>query len=84
MGHHFTALAAHLIIVPPSPSDHPSYELIFINTDSQEQVRMTIPRYGMFTDPGREITHEEVEQVASFIADYLHNFSGSGDEQAYT
>ena len=82
MGHHFTALAAHTIIIPATPSDHSSYELVFINTDSGEQVRMTIPRYGMFTDPGREITNDEVEQVAAFVADYLHNFSGSGDEQA--
>ena len=78
MGHHFNP--ASIIIVPPGPSDHASYELVFINTDSREQVRMAIPRFGMFSDPDREITPAEVQQVANFIANYLHDYSGGGGQ----
>lgn len=82
MGHHFNP--ASMIIVPPGPSNHASYELVFINADSGEQVRMAIPRFGMFSDPGREIEPAEVQQVANFIANYLHNYSGGGGGQVTT
>lgn len=84
MGHHFTNFSASMIIIPPSPSAHPSYELVFINTDSGEQVRLTIPRHGMFSDPTREITSDEVGHIADFMAEYLYNFSGGGVSQTPT
>ncbi len=74
MGHHFNLDTA--IIIPPSPTSYPHYELIFVNNDSGEQVRMHIPRFGMFEDPTREITPAQVEDIAEHIAGFLHDFSG--------
>ena len=72
MGHHFNV---RNLIIPPSHSPgHPYYEVIFINTDvdtNSPQVRMKIPVYGMFTDPNREITPSEVQDLADGIAHYI-------------
>ena len=73
MGHHFNPASA--IIIRPSPSI-PHYELIFVNTDSGEQVRMHIPRHGMFEDPTQEITMPQVEEFAEQIGEFLSSFSG--------
>jgi len=80
MGHHFNPLSA--IIIRPSPSSYPHYELIFANTDSGEQVRMHIPRHGMFDDPTQEITMPQVEDFAVQVGELLSGFSGESFRSA--
>jgi len=74
MGHHFNPLSA--IIIRPSPSSYPHYELIYANTDSGEQVRVYIPRHGMFDDHTQEITMPQVEELAEQIGELLSSLSG--------
>jgi hypothetical protein len=80
MGHHYNP--ARVMIIPPSPSSYPHYELIFANTDSGEQVRMYVPRHGMFEDPAQEITMDQVEELAEQLGEFLSSLSGDSFSSA--
>ena len=48
------------------------YDVEFLNKDTGQQITMSIPLSGIFeSDPSREITHNEVKDLANAISDVL-------------
>jgi hypothetical protein len=59
--------------------DPTSYDVIYRNDHTGEEITVKIPRAGVFEDPNREATREDVRRVAQNIGRILSTgFSGGG------
>lgn len=65
--HHF---GEDSFTVFPTPT---GYDIIFTNRTTGKQIRMNFPREGLFDDPLREISGDEVENVAREISHIFRN-----------
>lgn len=80
MSHHYNRTLT--MIIPASPSNYPHYDLIFTNSESGEQVRMQIPRRGLFEDPTQETTPAQAQEIAEFMIGFLNDFAGQSSGSA--